>query len=212
MFTGIVEDIGKVKAIKNGLRSMQLTLESKKIIEDIHLGDSIAVNGICLTVVEYSTTTFTVDVMPETVKSTNIQSLQIGHMVNLERAMSSTGRFGGHFVSGHVDGTGVILRKRKVENAVYIDIGISEEMSQYCMLKGSVAIDGISLTIFDIQPTKLTVSLIPHTFIQTIFGDKGEQELVNIETDLLSKYVVNHLNRTQKGSSITMDFLKLNGF
>ncbi|MCJ8008603.1 riboflavin synthase [Lederbergia wuyishanensis] len=212
MFTGIVEDIGKVKAIKNGLRSMQLTLESKKILEDIHLGDSIAVNGICLTVVEYSTTAFTVDVMPETVKSTNIQSLHIGHRVNLERAMPSTGRFGGHFVSGHVDGTGVILRKRKVENAVYIDIGISEEMSQFCMLKGSVAIDGISLTIFDIQPTKLTVSLIPHTFKQTIFGDKREQELVNIETDLLSKYVVNHLNRTQKESSITMDLLKLNGF
>lgn len=212
MFTGIVEDIGKVTAIKNGLKSMQLTIESKKILEDIHLGDSIAVNGICLTVVEFSNTTFTVDIMPETVKSTNIQSLQIGHKVNLERAMPPTGRFGGHFVSGHVDGTGVILRKRKVENAVYIDIGISEEMSQYCMLKGSVAIDGISLTIFDVQPTKLTVSLIPHTFKETILGDKREHELVNIETDLLSKYVVNHLNRTQKGSSITMDFLKLNGF
>ncbi|MBS4201802.1 riboflavin synthase [Bacillus sp. FJAT-49732] len=212
MFTGIVEDIGKVTAIKNGLKSMQLTIESKKILEDIHLGDSIAVNGICLTVVEFSNTTFTVDVMPETVKSTNIQSLQIGHKVNLERAMPPTGRFGGHFVSGHVDGTGEILRKRKVENAVYIDIGIGEEMSQYCMLKGSVAIDGISLTIFDVQPTKLTVSLIPHTFKETILRDKREHELVNIETDLLSKYVVNHLNRTQKGSSITMDFLKLNGF
>ncbi|MCR2822243.1 riboflavin synthase [Lederbergia panacisoli] len=212
MFTGIVEDIGKVKAIKNGLRSMQLTIESKKVVEDIHLGDSIAVNGICLTANAYSNNTFTVDVMPETVKATNIQSLQIGHKVNLERAMPSTGRFGGHFVSGHIDGTGVILRKRNIENAVYIDIGISEEMNQYCMLKGSVAIDGISLTIFDIQPKKLTVSLIPHTYQETILGDKREQDLVNIETDLLSKYVINHLNRTQKESSITMDFLKLNGF
>ncbi|MBS4219908.1 riboflavin synthase [Bacillus sp. FJAT-49711] len=212
MFTGIVEDIGKVKAIQNGLQSMQLTIESKKIVEDINLGDSIAVNGICLTANAYSNHYFTVDVMPETVKSTNIQSLQMGHKVNLERAMPPTGRFGGHFVSGHVDGTGVILRKRNVENAVYMDIGISEEMSQYCILKGSVAIDGISLTIFDIQPKKLTVSLIPHTYQGTILGDKREQNLVNIETDLLSKYVVNHLNRTQKESSITMDFLELNGF
>ena len=150
--------------------------------------------------------------MPETVKATNIQSLQNGQYVNLERAMPAYGRFGGHFVSGHVDGTGIILKKRKFENAVYVDIGISKELSKFCMLKGSVTIDGISLTIFDVKPTQLTVSLIPHTFDQTILGIKKEHDVVNIENDLLGKYVINHLERKQENSSITMDFLRENGF
>ncbi|WP_144510116.1 riboflavin synthase [Bacillus sp. FJAT-22090] len=212
MFTGIVEDLGKVKSINSGSRSMQLTLESPKIVEDIHLGDSIAVNGVCLTVISFSNNHFTVDVMPETIKSTNIQALQIGNYVNLERAMPANGRFGGHFVSGHVDGTGTILRKRKVENAVYVDIGISEELSKYCMLKGSVAIDGISLTIFDITSKQLTVSLIPLTFSDTILGIKKEQDIVNIENDLLGKYVINQLERKKENAPITLDFLKKNGF
>ncbi|WP_102691957.1 riboflavin synthase [Rummeliibacillus pycnus] len=212
MFTGIVEDLGSVKAIKNAPNSMQLTIESPKIVEDVHLGDSIAVNGVCLTVISFSANQFTVEVMPETVKATNIQSLQIGEYVNLERAMPANGRFGGHFVSGHVDGTGVILRKRKFANAVYVDIGISTELSKFCMLKGSVAIDGISLTIFDVKPKQLTVSLIPHTFDQTILGIKKERDIVNIENDLLGKYVINHLDRKQENSTITMDFLKENGF
>jgi len=212
VFTGIVEDLGKVKAIKSATNSMQLTIESKKILEDVHLGDSIAVNGVCLTVISFSNNHFTVDVMPESVKATNIQSLEIGQYVNLERAMPANGRFGGHFVSGHVDGTGVILKKRKLENAVYVDIGISKELSKFCMLKGSVTIDGISLTIFDVKPTQLTVSLIPHTFEQTLLGIKKEHEVVNIENDLLGKYVINHLERKQENSTITMDFLKENGF
>ena len=116
MFTGIIEDLGKVKAIASGRESMKLTIESNKITDDICLGDSIAINGVCLTVVEFTTSHFTVDVMPETVKATNIQTLQVGSTVNLERAMASNGRFGGHFVSGHIDGTGMIMRKRKVDN------------------------------------------------------------------------------------------------
>ncbi len=212
MFTGIVEDLGKVKAIKSGSYSMQLTIESKKILEDVHLGDSIAVNGVCLTVISFSSDQFTVEVMPETVKATNIQSLQNGQYVNLERAMPAYGRFGGHFVSGHVDGTGIILKKRKFDNAVYVDIGISKELSKFCMLKGSVTIDGISLTIFDVKPTQLTVSLIPHTFDQTILGIKKEHDVVNIENDLLGKYVINHLERKQEDSTITLDFLRENGF
>ncbi len=212
MFTGIVEDLGKVKAIKSGSYSMQLTIESKKILEDVHLGDSIAVNGVCLTVISFSSDQFTVEVMPETVKATNIQSLQNGQYVNLERAMPAYGRFGGHFVSGHVDGTGIILKKRKFDNAVYVDIGISKELSKFCMLKGSVTIDGISLTIFDVKPTQLTVSLIPHTYDQTILGIKKEHDVVNIENDLLGKYVINHLERKQEDSTITLDFLRENGF
>lgn len=212
MFTGIVEELGVIKTIKNEPKSMQLTIESKKVIEDIHLGDSIAINGVCLTVISFSTKQFTVDVMPETVKATNIHALQTGQVVNLERAMPANGRFGGHFVSGHVDGTGIILRKRKLANAVYVDIGISKELSKFCMMKGSIAIDGISLTIFDVKPTQITVSLIPHTFDQTILGIKKEQEVVNIENDLLCKYIIHHLERKDEKSSITLDFLKENGF
>jgi riboflavin synthase len=212
MFTGIVEELGIVKTIKNEPKSMQITIESKKVIEDIHLGDSIAVNGVCLTVIFFSSKQFTVDVMPETVKVTNIQSLQTGQVVNLERAMPANGRFGGHFVSGHVDGTGIILRKRKYANAVYVDIGVSKDLTKFCMVKGSIAIDGISLTIFDVKPTQITVSLIPHTFDQTILGIKKEREEVNIENDLLGKYVIHHLERTEEKTSITLDFLKENGF
>lgn len=212
MFTGIVEELGVIKTIKNEPKSMQLTIESKKVIEDIHLGDSIAINGVCLTVISFSTKQFTVDVMPETVKATNIHALQTGQVVNLERAMPANGRFGGHFVSGHVDGTGIILRKRKLANAVYVNIGISKELSKFCMMKGSIAIDGISLTIFDVKPTQITVSLIPHTFDQTILGIKKEQEVVNIENDLLGKYIIHHLERKDEKSSITLDFLKENGF
>ena len=212
MFTGIVEELGVIKTIKNEPKSMQLTIESKKVIEDIHLGDSIAINGVCLTVISFSTKQFTVDVMPETVKATNIHALQTGQVVNLERAMPANGRFGGHFVSGHVDGTGIILRKRKLANAVYVNIGISKELSKFCMMKGSIAIDGISLTIFDGKPTQITVSLIPHTFDQTILGIKQEQEVVNIENDLLGKYIIHHLERKDEKSSITLDFLKENGF
>lgn len=212
MFTGIVEELGKVKGMTSGAKSMQLTIEAKKIVEDIHLGDSISVNGVCLTAIAFSPHDFTVDVMPETVKFTNIHSLQIGQVVNLERAMPANGRFGGHFVSGHVDGTGIILRKRKVENAVYVDIRLERELSKLCMLKGSITVDGISLTLFDVQPTQVTVSLIPLTFGETSLGMKKERDIVNIETDLLGKYVMHHLGQKQENTSITMDFLTQHGF
>lgn len=212
MFTGIVEDMGKVSAINQGPNSMELTIQSSKIVEDVHLGDSIAVNGVCLTVVSFTKDSFTVDVMPETVKSSSIQSVKIGSLVNLERAMSANGRFGGHFVSGHVDGTGVILRKQRRENAVYIDLKIDESISKYCIPKGSVAIDGISLTIFDIETNRLTVSLIPHTYEKTLLGIKKEQEVVNIENDLLGKYVIHQMEKNSAKKVITKDFLIQNGF
>ena len=212
MFTGIIEDVGKVQAITPGQNAMELTVFSDKILEDVHLGDSIAVNGVCLTVTRFTKRHFTVDVMPETMKATSLQSLQIGGFVNLERAMSANGRFGGHFVSGHVDGTGTILRKRPVANAVYIDIAISEELSNYCLLKGSIAIDGTSLTIFELQPRQVTVSLIPHTYHETVLGMKKERDLVNIETDLLGKYIINQLKGRQETSPLTKDFLHQHGF
>ena len=138
MFTGIIEDLGKVTAIKSGKDQMELTISSKKMLEDIQLGDSIAVNGVCLTVTTFTADTFTVDVMPETVKSSSIQSLTRGSFVNLERAMAANGRFGGHFVSGHVDGIGTIFKKRPLANAVYIDIAISPELANASLPKGSI--------------------------------------------------------------------------
>ncbi|MEH6943217.1 riboflavin synthase [Bacillus sp. JJ722] len=212
MFTGIVEEMGKVTAMNEGPNSMKLTIQAQKILEDVQIGDSIAVNGVCLTVVTFTNDLFTVDVMPETVKATSIQSVKIGSLVNLERAMSANGRFGGHFVSGHVDGTGIIMRKQKRENAVYIDIKIDEKLSKYCIPKGSIAIDGISLTIFGIETNKLTVSLIPHTHEITSLGIKKENDVVNIENDLLGKYVIHQTERNSVANTITKDFLLQHGF
>ena len=212
MFTGIIEDIGTVKAVQSGKNSMQLTIASKKIVEDVHLGDSIAVNGICLTVVSFTNDSFTVDVMPESVKATSIQDVKVGSAVNLERAMSANGRFGGHFVTGHIDGTGTIIRKRPVENAVYYDIQITDELSRFCIPKGSVAIDGTSLTIFGIADHVLTVSLIPHTHEITLLGRKNVGDIVNIENDMLGKYVLHQVEKQASKSNITEQFLRQNGF
>lgn len=191
---------------------MEITIYSPKIISDAHLGDSIAVNGVCLTVTHLTQEEMTVDVMPETVKATTIHSLKMGDYVNLERAMSANGRFGGHIVSGHVDGVGTIRSKKPVSNAVYIEIDIPKELTENCIPKGSITIDGTSLTLFNVSEQSVTVSLIPHTYAETIIGQKKVGEKVNIETDLLGKYVLQHLKRADKGSNITLDFLRQNGF
>ncbi len=214
MFTGIIEDKGKVTAIQKDEKSMQLTLSSKKILEDVQLGDSISVNGVCLTVTHFTTEQFTVDVMPETVKATNIHSLKIGDYVNLERAMSANGRFGGHIVSGHVDGVGTIMSIKPVSNAVYIEIAVPKELADNCIPKGSITLDGTSLTLFNVTETSVTISLIPHTFAETTFGMKKVGDQVNIETDMLGKYVLHHLNKTKEEnkSNITLEFLAKNGY
>lgn len=212
MFTGIVEDIGTVKAISRAKTSMQLTIFSSKIVEDVHLGDSIAVNGVCLTVTSFTKDSFTVDVMPETVKATSIRDVSVGSFVNLERAMSASGRFGGHIVSGHVDGIGTIIRKRRQENAIYYDIKISEELRRFCIPKGSIAIDGTSLTLFGVQNQIITISLIPHTVEKTVIGRKKEGDIVNVENDMLGKYVIYNMEGNQEKKTITEDFLRQNGF
>lgn len=213
MFTGIIEDQGKVTSIKKDANSMEITIATPKIVSDARLGDSIAVNGVCLTITHFNKDEMTVDVMPETVKATTIHELKLGDFVNLERAMSANGRFGGHLVSGHVDGVGTIKSKRPVSNAVYIEIEIAKELLTNCIPKGSITIDGTSLTLFHVTDSSITVSLIPHTYTETILGRKGVGEKVNIETDMLGKYVLHHLKKTeQQGSNITMDFLRQNGF
>lgn len=215
MFTGIVEEIGKVQRITQSGEAMRLVLEGKKVLEDVKLGDSIAVSGVCLTVTDYTSSSFSVDVMPETYHSTTLAELKRGSSVNLERAMAANGRFGGHFVTGHVDGTGMILRKEKKDNAVYVDIEVPPSGTVYTMFKGSIAIDGTSLTIFGIKDNVITVSLIPHTYSETVLGLKEPGDKVNIEFDMLAKYIhtlMERKNGQDKNSKVTLELLKENGF
>lgn len=218
MFTGIIEEIGMLSNIKRTGESFVLTIEAKKILEDVHLGDSIAVNGVCLTVTSFSARHFTVDVMPETVKATSLHTVKRGSKVNLERAMAAGGRFGGHFVSGHIDGTGVIKGKRAFENAIYYEIEADPNVLKYVILKGSVAVDGTSLTVFGVTENSFTLSLIPHTLSETILGHKEAGDIVNLECDMIGKYVGHFINNLstdpgqQSKSGITEKFLEDNGF
>lgn len=198
MFTGIVEEKGKIKNIKkDSNQAFEFEIEAELILEDMKLGDSISVDGICLTVTNFNKNSFFVDVMPETVKATTINQLNIGHLVNLERAMLPTTRLGGHFVTGHVDGVGKIINKIKKENAVYYTIEIPQLLTMYFIDKGSVTIDGISLTVFGINKQTLIISLIPHTISQTVLGNKEVGHLVNIECDLLAKHVKKQLSKRE---------------
>lgn len=218
MFTGIIEEIGMVSNIKRTGDSFVLSIDAKKILNDVHLGDSIAVNGVCLTVTSFSSKYFSVDVMPETVKGTSLNNVKRGSKVNLERAMAAGGRFGGHFVSGHIDGTGMIKRKQTLENAVYYEIEADPELLQFIILKGSVAVDGTSLTVFEVTEQSFTLSIIPHTLSETILSLKGQGDIVNLECDMIGKYVGHFIknlgNDTQRKSKsgITEKFLEENGF
>jgi len=216
MFTGIIEEIGIIAGIRNSGSMFEMAIQAEKVLKDVKLGDSIAINGVCLTVTSFTRGEFTVDVMPETVKATNISKLQAGSRVNLERAMAAGGRFGGHFVSGHVDGTGTIIRKMPKENAVYYEVEVDEALASGMILKGSVTVDGTSLTIFGVTDTSFTISLIPHTLEETIIGRKQVGDIVNIENDMIGKYVGHFLSRTvkqgPKASSLTKSFLEENGF
>lgn len=218
MFTGIVEEIGSVSNMQKTGDSYVLTIEAKKVLKDVRLGDSIAVNGVCLTVTAFSGNRFKVDVMPETVTSSSLRTLKRGSHVNLERAMAAGGRFGGHFVSGHIDGTGVIKSKKPFENAVYYVIEADKEWLKFIILKGSICVDGTSLTVFGITENSFTISLIPHTMSETILGEKDSGDVVNLECDMIGKYVGHFLNGTadklnKKGSgNLTASFLEENGF
>lgn len=217
MFTGIIEEIGAVSNIQHTGDSFILTIEAKKILGDVQLGDSISVNGVCLTVNSFSNNQFKLDVMPETVKSTSLKNVKRGSKVNLERAMAAGGRFGGHFVSGHVDGIGMIKGKKHLDNAVYYEIEANSELLNYIIFKGSVAVDGTSLTVFGLTDESFTISLIPHTLDQTILNLKGTGDVVNIECDMIGKYVGHFLKgkspgTSRKADSITTQFLEDNGF
>lgn len=214
MFTGIVEEIGTIQSITRNPNSLQFNITCTKILEDVEIGDSIAVNGVCLTVKEFSSSYFKADVMPETVKATTLHKLKIGSQVNLERAMAANGRFGGHFVSGHVDGTGEVISVSHHENAKYMEIRVDQKLLVYVMEKGSITVDGTSLTIFDVTENGFVLSLIPVTQSDSIVGHKKVGDLVNIECDMLAKYMERLLANKAKEptNELTMKTLVDNGF
>ncbi len=195
MFTGIIEEIGHIKKIATKNEAMELSIGATKIIEDVKLGDSIAINGVCLTVTKFNTESFSVDVMPETFRATAMADLIVGSPLNLERAMALGGRLGGHFVTGHVDGVAKVVQIVPIDNAINYTLEMDSELIKHCIFRGSIAVDGISLTIFDITDNKIQLSLIPHTVSHTILGSKKVGEKVNIECDMLSKHVANLIGK-----------------
>ncbi|KAA0965009.1 riboflavin synthase [Sporosarcina sp. ANT_H38] len=214
MFTGIIEEIGTVSAVRSATNSLQLAIRCTKVLSDVEKGDSLAVNGVCLTVSDFSSNQFTADVMPETVKATTLQTLRTGSSVNLERAMAANGRFGGHIVSGHVDGTGEIVSVRQKENAVYMEISIATELLKYLVPKGSVTVDGTSLTVFGVTGSGFIISLIPVTQDDSIIGRKRAGDRVNVECDMLAKYIERLMTTNKENSTggLTMDTLIASGF
>lgn len=215
MFTGIIEELGTVISIsKNALQS-KITIKAEKIFSDLKLGDSVAVNGVCLTASDISGNTFTADVMNETFSRTSLSKLKPKSHVNLERAMAANGRFGGHIVSGHIDGVGVISDVKKDDNAIWYTIAAKSSILKYIVEKGSVAIDGISLTVAKITADNFSVSIIPHTAKETILSEKGIGDEVNLENDIIGKYVeklIKPEKEMKKESHVTMNFLAENGF
>ena len=215
MFTGIVEEMGQVEGIQRGRQSAVLTIRARTVLEGTKIGDSIAVNGVCLTVTSLAADRFTADVMHETLDRSSLAQLKRGGTVNLERAMPADGRFGGHIVAGHIDGTGRVVKVRKDDNAIWYTIQAPPQVLRYIVEKGSIAVDGISLTVARVETDRFAISAIPHTVAQTVLRDRKAGDLVNLETDIIGKYVEKLLTpapESQTAGGITLDFLARNGF
>ena len=195
MFTGLIEEVGKISQVKKGANSAIITITAQKVLSDLQVGDSLAVNGICLTVTHLTATDATADMMHETLRRSSLMARPIGSLVNLERAMPANGRFGGHIVSGHIDGTGVIMSIRPDDNAVWFRIRPKPELLRYVVAKGSVTIDGISLTVASVTKEYFDVSIIPHTMAQTNLVAKRIGDVVNLETDCIGKYIEKMLEK-----------------
>ncbi len=208
MFTGIIEEIGRLKNFDGG----RIEISCAKILDDMKIGDSISTNGICLTVTDFGEDFFAADVMPETLRRTSLAEIHGGGGVNLERALKIGDRLGGHIVSGHIDGVGKIIRVRPEGNAIFFDVAAENFLLRQIAAKGSVALDGISLTVVDATAENFSVSMIPHTREVTNFGGKRAGSLVNIETDVLAKYVDRLINFKAASQNLTRDFLIENGF
>lgn len=221
MFTGIIEEVGSVASIRKGAHSCVLTVNASRVLEDVHLGDSIATNGVCLTVTSFTSHSFSADVMHETLNRSSLGSLHIGSPVNLERAMLAGVRFGGHIVSGHIDGVGTISSIKEDDNAVWYTVEAPSNILRYIIEKGSITIDGISLTVAKVTNSNFSVSIIPHTRAQTNLASKKVGDVLNLENDLVGKYVerlmlqpivASQEQPEQKSSGITKEFLSHYGF
>ncbi len=189
MFTGIIEELGRVKAIEQQSDAVRLTIEGPLVTSDAHRGDSIAVCGTCLTVIEYGNGEFTADVMKETLDKTSLSSVKVGDPVNLERAMTAETRFGGHVVQGHVDGVGEIISRQPSENWEWLRISIPRELMKYVVYKGSITLDGVSLTVNELGDDFVGLSLIPETLAVTTLGSKAAGDKVNVEVDVMAKHI-----------------------
>ncbi len=215
MFTGLIEEIGEIKSIEKGANSARITIKADAVLKDTKIGDSISTNGVCLTVTEFNKNSFSVDVMAETIRNSNLGKLKSGSKVNLERALRLSDRLGGHIVSGHIDGIGTIVEIYKEENATWVSVQTTVEILKYIVHKGSITIDGISLTVAYVDESIFKVSIIPHTKDETTLIIKNIGDEVNLENDMLAKYVEKLLKygeAPKQKKPMTMDFLKSNGF
>lgn len=211
MFTGIVEEMGTVRRITPGAKGARLTIAANVVLQGTKIGDSIAVNGLCLTVTDQTEDTFSADLMPESLRCSSLGQLRAGSLVNLERAMPANGRFGGHIVSGHIDGTGAIISMRREDNAVWVTIQPPAALLRYIVEKGSISIDGVSLTVATVTAFQFSVSVIPHTGAETILLRRTPGDIVNLECDIIGKYVEKMLT-PERTSGVTQEFLTKNGF
>lgn len=214
MFTGIIEELGTVQRLERGSNSCQITIMAQKVLEDVKMGDSIAINGVCLTVTSFDREHFSADMMAETLAKTNLKDLSSGQRINLERAVRLGDRMGGHLVQGHVDAVGTIAEQQNVGIAKLIRIKAPEDIMDYLVGKGSVAIDGISLTVIDVLPDSFTISIIPLTAKMTTLGFKKPGETVNLEADIIGRYVEKLLkkSRGKNSSPMSPEFLAEHGF
>lgn len=224
MFTGLVAELGSVERLAEGKDTCRLSVRARKVLGGLKVGDSVAVNGVCLTVTDLRSNGFTADVMPETVRRTTMHGLRPGDRVNLERALRLADGLDGHIVQGHVEGVGTVTKVRPEGNALVYTIAAPAELTPYIVEKGSVTVDGVSLTVIQAGDTEFGVSLIPHTAAQTTLGYKKPGDTVNLETDILARYIGRFLSRrfgspvgtaedgSRKDDGLTIDFLRRNGF
>lgn len=212
MFTGIIEEIGKIKSFKKDTNGATIEVECSLVLEDTKLGDSIAINGVCQTVIELSPNSFKARVSDETLKVTTFENLKSGDIVNLERALTLNSRLGGHIVSGHVDCKGKFTKIEKLTDFYNLEFENPQEQTKYVVHKGSITINGISLTVAEINQNRFKVAIIPHTFENTNLKALNVGDNVNIETDILGKYVEKMLSAKDNNSKISMTFLQENGF
>ena len=210
MFTGIIEEVGRVRSLRRGAKSFTLEVEATTVMEGTHVGDSIATNGVCLTVTSLTGKGFTADVMPETVSRTALGELVAGSPVNLERALQLQTRLGGHIVSGHIDGTGRIADRRQDDTALWLTVECDSKLLRYVIEKGSVTLQGVSLTVARVDERSFAVSLIPHTQAATTLHEARVDDRVNIENDIIAKYVEKLLGKAPEGD--LMDKLRSCGF